>query len=437
MGYSSAVVVLIQLAMVPALANAWGLAQYGQWLLLATVPSFLAASDFGFGSAAGNRLIGEVARGDTGAARATFQTALALTMGCSAAVFGLVFVVAMVLPGHFLAVSDGMDADEARLVLIVLSAYGIISLQAALFIAVMRAHGAFALSATFQTTVQLLEGLAVIFAALSGGSPAHAAFAYLLVRSFGTAGHVFLARSRADWLEIGFKHASVERLSVLWRPALAVMVVPLARSGYLQGSAIAVGAAAGADVVPIFTSLRTLSRAGLSFIFAVNKPILPEFTAEHARHNGAWLQKVTGAVVSFNLIVGLCAAITMAILGNSLLGWWTNGAIQAPPPMIYLTAAALLAGAVWEPMSVFLIAVNRHERFTYAFAASTCVSVALTYFFVLQWGVTGASAASLLLESMMVLCALLPLRALTGPFTVSPGALWAVAPERWRRKLSD
>ena len=129
MGYFAAAQTLVQLAMVPVLANAWGLPVYGQWLLLSTVPQFLAASDFGFGQSAGNRLIGEVAQGDTDAARTTFQTALALVLGSSVIIFALVLTVSVLLPSRLLAVSGGMDGGTARAVLIVLCVSGVVAIQ--------------------------------------------------------------------------------------------------------------------------------------------------------------------------------------------------------------------------------------------------------------------------------------------------------------------
>jgi O-antigen/teichoic acid export membrane protein len=432
MGYTSAVVIVVQLATVPVLANSWGLPLYGQWLLLVTVPSFLAAGDFGFGTAAGNRLIGEVARGEVDAARSTFESALALVLGFSAAIVGIVLAVAALLPGRVLAVSGGMDSSVARTVLIVLSLYGIVSIQAVLFIAVMRAYGAFALSATFQATVQLAEGLAVIAVALSGGSPLYAALAYLIVRSVGVAGQVLLAKRRAAWLVLGFAEATRARMSELSRPALAAMLMPLSRSGFLQGSAIAVGAAVGAAAVPVFTSLRTLARVGLFFIYAVNKPILPEFTSEFSRGNVPWVKKITGAIITFNTLVGIVAALVLASFGDVLLAWWTKGAISAPQAMIYLTAAALLAGAVWEPTSLLLLSVNRHEGFTYVFAFGSGLAVALCYVFARHWGVSGAAAASLLFEIFMLGCVLLPLRRLAGPFPLGPSVFRALIPRRWR-----
>lgn len=435
MGYGKAVVAVTQLAMVPALATAWGLPLYGQWLLLSAVPVFLAASDLGFGYAAGTRLTGEVARGETDAARVTFQSAFAVVLSCSLVVFMLTVAIAALLPDRLLAVSGGMAAEEARSVLVVLCGYGVVAMQSSLFMAAMRAEGAFALTTTFEATVQLAGSVAVIVIALLGGTPLQAAFGYLVTRGLGVVGHVVLALYRAKWLSLGFVDAKRSRVAELVRPALAAMMLPLAQAGHLQGAALAVGAAAGAAAVPIFTSLRTLSRVALQLLQSVTLPILPEFTAEHARGNLPWLSRVIGAITTFNVMVGASAALVLLFFGNSLLDWWTRGAITAPQAMVALTAAALVAGTVWSPMSLFLLAVNRHEGFTYAFAVAAAGAVMLSYMFVRYWGITGAAAANLVLELAMFILAFIQIRRLTGPFPFGPSAMSLLVPQKWRRAV--
>jgi O-antigen/teichoic acid export membrane protein len=431
MGYGKGVAASVQLAMVPALAASWGLPLYGQWLMLSAVPVFLAAGDFGFGSAAGNRLIGEIGRGDESAARVTFQSALVAVLACSAIVLVLSLAVAELLPDRLLAVSGGMDAGAARAVLLVFCTFGLVAMQAQLFMAVMRAHGAFTLSTSFEATVQLAEGLTVIGIVIAGGTPLEAAFGYLLVRSVGVVGHVTLAVRRAKWLRLGFGNATRSRISDLLRPSLAAMIMTVSQAGYLQGTVIAVGAAAGAAAVPIFASLRTLSRVGLQFLNALTFPILPEFTAEHARDNLPWLKRVLGATTTVNALVGSIAGLVLVLSGNALLAWWTKGAIMAPQAMIEITALALVAAAVWNPMSLFLLAVNRHEKFTYALGGAVLLSVALTYAFARHWGVTGAAAANLLLDLSMLCFAFLQLRSVVGAFPLGPSAVWALVPQQW------
>lgn len=428
MGYGKLVSAGIQLALVPVLAATWGLPLYGQWLLLSTIPVFLTASDFGFGSAAGNQLIAQVARSEHDEALTTFQSAQAVILGVSLIMLGAALAVCFLVPGRMLDVAGGMPADETRRVLAVLCLYGLIGLQGGLFMAVMRSVGAFARSTTLEASIQLAEGLAVIAVVLLGGDPMRAALAYLVVRSLGVLGHVLLARRHARWLHLGFGRTRRAVMRRLLRPALAAMMLPLAQAGYLQGGSLAVGAAGGAGAVPIFTALRTLSRVGLQLLMTLNLPLLPEFTAEHARGNRGWVAMVTGGMTSLNLGVGLVSGLGLAVLGSFVLDIWTKGAIEAPEAMILLSAVSLVLATLWNPLSNLLVAVNRHEQFTYFFALMALCTVGLTYLFVRQWGVVGAAIANLVLDALMFVVVLRLVRRLVGPFPVGIAPLRAMLP---------
>lgn len=427
MGYGKAVTAIGQLLLVPVLANAWGVELYGQWLMLATIPIFLAASDLGFGTAAGNRLIAEVAQGETARALATFRSALAVILVCSLAIAGLAAATALLLPERWLDARAGLSGAAAREVLLVLIGYGALALQGSLFMAVMRAEGAFARSTTVEATVQLLEALAVALVALRGLGPLAAALALLAVRGIGLCCHVLLARRHAAWLRLRAGAADRAVMRQLLRPALAAMMLPLATAGLLQGTALAIGAAAGAAAVPVYTSLRTLSRVGLQLLMTVNLPILPEFTAEYARGNRDWVLRIAGGLASFNALAGLAGGAILVAFGNRLLGLWTHGAIQAPEPMLWLTGAAILASTVWNPLSNLLVAVNRHERFTIAFAIGVAITVPLTYAATRLQGLTGAAAATFCLDLLLLGYAVQQARQAFGPLRFGASSLAALS----------
>ena len=51
------VTVLGQLLTVPVLLSAWGTATYGEWLVLAAIPTYVALSDLSFSRVAGNSMV--------------------------------------------------------------------------------------------------------------------------------------------------------------------------------------------------------------------------------------------------------------------------------------------------------------------------------------------------------------------------------------------
>ena len=433
-GYSKIVVAFMQLAMVPVLATTWGLDTYGQWLMLTTVPIFLGASDFGFGTAAGNRLTAEVAKGQFDEALRTFQSALAVMLLCTFSIFAICLTATLLLPDSLLAAADGLDGDSARQVLAIMCLFGLVALQSSLFMSVMRAEGLFAQTTSLYATMQLGEGIAVMAVALAGGGPVIAAIAYCSIRTIGVSAQAVLALSRAKWLKLGLRQGTKARVRELLRPALAAMMLPLSQALHLQGTALAVGAAAGAAAVPIYTSLRTLSRTGLQLLMTLTLPILPEFTAEHARENSEWVKRITGGIATFNSLAGIVAAIGMLLLGEWFLDLWTKGAIQPPYEMLALTAIAMAASMVWNPLSNLLVAVNRHETFTYSFLIIAALATALTYAFVVQWGIVGSAAASLLLDFVMLAITWLLVRRMTGPFPMGRDAVRILLPSRFRRR---
>ena len=62
--YGQLVVIVIQLAGVPILLHAWGTQLYGEWLILAAIPTYLSMADLGFSQSAGNDMTARMARGD-------------------------------------------------------------------------------------------------------------------------------------------------------------------------------------------------------------------------------------------------------------------------------------------------------------------------------------------------------------------------------------
>ncbi len=64
--FGTGVTAVVQLVSVPLFLWAWGVAGYGDWLLLSTIPAYFGMSDIGFCAVAGNEMSMRAARGDRG-----------------------------------------------------------------------------------------------------------------------------------------------------------------------------------------------------------------------------------------------------------------------------------------------------------------------------------------------------------------------------------
>ena len=409
-GYSKLVVTLSQLVTVPVLSHAWGLPLYGQWILLSTVPTFLAAGDFGFGNVAANRIIGQIAQNRQEAALATFQSGLAIVLLLSGLLLALVCGAILALPGSILRVAGGLPVGDVRLALILLAIGGIVSIQRGLFQGASRAVGQFARSTAIETSFALAETIAIVAIAVLGGTPVVAAAAFLTARICSTLALALFARRQAPWLRIGLRRAELSQIREMTRPSLAVMLYPLANAGLLQGTALAVGMAGGAALVPVYTALRTLARTGLQVLQAISLPVAPEYAAAQARGDTAHAAGLGGMLATLSIAGSLAFAALLALFGQAVLQAWTKGAIAAPPAAILIFAASVAFGGVWPQLANLLFALNRHESFTVRFAAAVLPILPLTYVLVRQMGVTGGAIAYFLADAAATIAVYCSLR---------------------------
>ena len=400
--YAQAAQILIQLTMVPILVTHWGVARYGVWLLLSTIPSYLSMADLGFASAAANDMTASVAVGDHQSARSIFINVRAFVLSVSVILVVLSGLVCLSLPGGWIEGLRMAAPEHIRLCIFLLAAYGVLSLQNSVSLAGYRAIRAYGLSGYVYVSLLLAEaGVALAVVGLGGGVLA-AAVAYVTVRAFGSVLLIVVLKIRAPWLvTLAIGRPSASAIAPLIRPAFAVMALPAAQALFLQGTVIMVGAAAGSAAVPLFTSVRTLSRVAVQFATIINHAIMPEFTVAAARGD---LRRKSGLTTA-SIYTSLCVLVPMwfiiVFFGPDLVHIWTRGALRPPRSLMIYMACMMLINGIWHPISNLILAINKHEKYSYFYLFCALGSTLLTYPLVHYNGIAGAGLALVLLDTVM------------------------------------
>lgn len=431
--YSKAVHALVQLALIPILANAWGLTLYGQWLIYASIPIFLAAADFGFGTVAGNRIVKEIATGKADEATETFQSAYAMVLGGAVVIALAALGVAVLAPDSVMVIEKGMTGVQARTVLAFFGVYAAINVFMPLLVGGAKAEGRLAGATAIMATCYLAESIAVALLVLAGQGPVAAAAAMMVLRVAGIGFLAFWMRGLGNWPRFGFARMSKRRIAELWRPSLAAMLLPLSQAGYLQGIAVVAGTVAGTAVVPIYAAMRTISRLPVQMLAPIAIPLMPEYAAARARQDDRVSSAIVGGLLFVAVAVALAGALLLGFGGSEILKVWTDGAIRAPAAMIAVFGVIILFQCLSAPLSDLLLAINRHERYTAAYALAAVISLVLTVPLVEAMGITGAAVAGLLLEAVMVVVVGYSIVRWGGPISIKPSQLLDLARRGKRR----
>lgn len=400
--YIQIVQTIAQLALVPILASHWGLKVYGTWLLLSTVPSYLAMADLGLASAASNDMAAQAARGNHAIAAETYH---AVRLTILFVIAGMLTISALVFYVAFPDMLDGTEKvlhGQARLIMMMMLGYGGVSLMNGVIAAGYRTVGGYAISGYIGGTILLIEVALVVAVVVYGGGILAVASVYLVTRLVGTMVFSLDLARRAPWLVVWHLRPSWQAVHRLLRPAVAVMVLPLAQAVSIQGMVAMLGLVGGVAAIPAFTAVRTLSRVIIQAILIVNHAIMPSFTLANAVADQVSTRRFTALSLATSLCFGIPGMLGLIVTGQFIVGLWTNGKLHPDLSLIVVMAVTTFLAALWLPVSNLILSINRHESFTYYYLAVTLTALAVCYPLVWMLSGTGAAISLLLIDTLML-----------------------------------
>ena len=395
------VTVVVQLISVPVLLGAWGVPTYGQWLVLSAVTSYIAMSDLSFSSVAGNSMVMLVAQGKHREAAAlgrhlwsivTVMTGLAVL---AAITIALVF-------GGALGSGAAIPASESQVVLVALFLQVAVDNQYGVLDAWYRAGGRYPLSSVLRNLGRLLEFGALVGAVLLGAPPSTAAIAFLAgsVAGFGVSWVVL--RRAVSWSAFRLERPHLQTFRDLLAPGVAFMAFPAGNALSLQGFTIAIGATLGVAAVVVFSTTRTISRIAFLAMASINMSISPELSRSVVGGDLGEARTILRRAVQLSLAVSCSLVLGLALLGVTIIRWWTHGLVDPPVLLLLILLLVIVANTSWYTLASVITATNRHKRLAVAYFSGTAAALVASVPLSLAFGLAGAGVALLTIYAIMV-----------------------------------
>ena len=272
-------VLLIQLISVPLLSASWGVDGFGLWLMITTIPSYLALSDFGLATAAGIDITRAVARHDHDTALRAFQTVwlFITTITCCVA---LLVMICLAIWIAFAPAADTTWFDRSTIAGTVafVTLGALLGAQMSILRVVYQATHKYALGTALNDIGTPLQGFAVIAVASTGGGLMAAAATGALVNAVMLVIYHRVLTRLEPWCQIGIRHADRSTLRRLMHPSLAAFALTAANSFGLQGVVLTIGWTLGPTAAAVFATARMISRIPLQFSGLLTRASLPELT---------------------------------------------------------------------------------------------------------------------------------------------------------------
>lgn len=392
---------IIQLVQVPVFLHYWGVNLYGEWMIVNSIPSYLAFSNIGFGSVAGNEMTMLNSANDREGALRVFQSCWWLI---SAICCGTGLLLAIGL--YFIPVAEGLKLHtigpvDAKWVLLYLGLSVLLSQLEQLIGAAYTCVGRYPYGSFMKNLFSLLAFGATIIPVTFGAGARTTALVYALSNGFFTLVLCFMVRRDIPWIRFGWQHASFAEIRKLTKPAIAFMGFPIGNALNLQGTLLAVGYALGPADVVIFGTARTVSRVALQMVQMVNTTFWPELSLAFGAHNIDLIRTLHRRACQMAFLIAAVVVTGMMSVGPWFLTRWTGGHVPPSRPLLAILLFVVVLYALWSTSSTLLAATNRHQKLAAYYIAGTSITVVFTFLLARTFGLYGAAASLLISEAIM------------------------------------
>lgn len=394
-------VVLGQGLTVPVLLSVWGPRNYGIWLMLCVVPTYVGLSDFGIGSAASVLMTQMIARAEQRNALTVFRSVGALV--------GLILLALVALCGAGWALlpwicgSLGVPIPGRSLVwaFLLLLLYGVVWVAMMVIQIGYRSTKRYA-RGTFLLDLALpLETIVMVVAAVATRSFVVCALALLMVRLVAAVAYYARLRHDEPWLRFGLSGVSWSTMRQLFKPALANFALPLGLAMSIQGVVFTIGVAAGPASAGIFAATRTITRIPLQMTGVFARASQPELTIAYSLENKPLLARI----VTLNLAITLVSLAPFVLLspwGDRLLPVISHGRVHVESSLFIAIQAIACLQASSSTFAMFLFAQNKLQRFVPWCLAAGLAEMVAPFAFAKPMSLVGFATALAAIE-----CALL------------------------------
>jgi O-antigen/teichoic acid export membrane protein len=396
------ITVLTQLLLTPLFFRQWGAATYGEWLLVSSIPAYLAMADLGIGTAAGNDMVMQAGAGRWQGARATYLAALKVSALAALAVAGVGALVGLGLAhGVGMHVQHIAPADAGWLALLLSVNVGL-GFGGNVVSAGYRAAGANARGIMWGNAARLLDVLATAALLLLGQPPLHVCLVSVLIKAVLLLAQTQALRPLAPELCEGAAVAEAGLFKRLLRPSLAFMVLPLGNAMALQAPLMVLGSVVGPEAVALFSTMRTLARIPMQLATALNASVWPEISRLWGEGRLDLLRQLHRQSWRITAAIGVLALVGQVLLGGIACQLWLGPGHHNATMLNTLALVALLS-ALWNVSSVFLAAINAHTHFTMVYLCVNALSVAASIPASQAIGIAGLLACQVLAEVLMLM----------------------------------
>lgn len=395
-------VLTARLLQVPLFLGALSADEYGRWIILSSLSTWLTLSNSGFGGVAINDMSLHMAAGSRARARTIFSSTLTLSVLVSLGISGLFMAVAPYVPWEvFLKTDPGRHPELMRAAIgLVLSLF--IGFPFESFVGKFRAAKKNHQSVYLISLRPWLELLCVFVVLSFTRRLDYIALGLMVSSTVHLLLFIYFGHRAAPDLRFGFRKIDPALFPYIFRKGAAFQGLTLGNALLFQGNLFIIQSLLGPAAVVVFSTVRTLVRSVNQLLEMVNQILWPELT--HLLGGGHYERAARlhrlGVMVA--LLLSGTGTLFLLLFGRELYTLWTGKSIATSGTLFVLFIFQIPLNALWYTSSVVHTAFNKHEGLSARYLLGTVLSMGaclvLSYF----WGIKGAALSTVVVDLVLL-----------------------------------
>lgn len=394
---------LIQLIQIPLFLTFWGKSLMGEWLLLSAVPAYLQISDLSFGTAAANEMTMLESANRRPEVQRIYHSTFLFVLGTCAVIALVSFPAIFLLPIDRIFGLTLLSLANARLALLLMVVWVILTQFTGIYFAAYRCSGHFAAGTMVNNLLRVGEFVATAVVLVMHGGVVAVAAAMLGVRVVGVLLQDLHVRKLVPWLKAGIKDADRTAIKTMLVPALTFNAFPIGQAMNLQGVLFVVGRLFGAEAVTAFTIVRTLARTAYQLATIVSNVAWDELSRAFGAQDFELAARLHRRACQVGLWVACFAALGLATVGPWIHGAWTRHRVQLDYGLLLWLLGVSVLYSLWSISYVVPVSFNRHSKLALLYVLISTATVGFAYAMGTALGIHGVAATLLISEACMVL----------------------------------
>jgi len=386
---------LSNLILVPLYLLYFGKEQYGLWLVILSIVSYLGFSNLGIAQSVSNYVASKNAKNDHEGINSIVATGFWLYVIIIVIVMALFLAAVLIAPiESFLKVSDNLE-DVVVPVLVISSVFFLLKLPLRIFNVTLRSLNLIYKEQLFGLLFTIIQFIGVVIVLWAGIGIIGLSVVYGLTGLLsGVVLFFYLHRIIPDF-SVSIELADKITAKKLMSPGGYFFMLQLAGGLIWATDNIIISVVLGvAEVAPYAIAFKIFMLT-IGIVSVITSNMLPTITAAYALKNMQQLSDLYTRALKLCLGLGLLALFVLVSIGPDLMIKWIGVDNYVGNTTFYFFICLTFISIILWPSDAILVGTTQHKGYALVAVLEGIINIILSIWWIHIWGVAGVAAATL------------------------------------------